>query len=313
MVPNPARPLGDVTGQVKRTISREKPKEEWVFFNVPQIVSEELWQKANAALTQRGRGRGKEAKAIPALLRSRIFCPRCGLPMVVRRDGKQHKVYYHCVRRYRVWDGDPCGFSKFISARWDDVVWDCVYALLNDNSWLEEQLTAEKDHRDAATKLIDAERNKIALIQAKITKVQAGYEAEIYTAEEAKNRINMCQHIIALAQAEISRLEHLPENLTTGSVIESFKQELESLRKNNLETATFEDKIKLLGLLNIKVYPSEDLKTVRIKTGFDFDSDNSNSGNNQNHCGKVIFEPPRVLIGRTSISCVLFPSGGIGK
>lgn len=65
----------------------------------------------------------------------------------------------------------------------------------------------------------------------------------------------------------------MPENLTTTSIIESFKQELESLRKNNLETATFEDKIKLLGLLNIKVYPSEDLKTVRIKTGFDFDSD----------------------------------------
>jgi hypothetical protein len=203
MVPNPARPLGDVTGQVKRTICREKPKEEWVYFNVPQIVSEELWQKANAALTRRGRGRGKEAKSIQALLRGRILCPRCGLPMVVRRDGKKHKVFYHCVRRYRVWDGDPCGFSKFISARWDDVVWDCVYALLSDTSWLEEQVNTEKDQRDTATKLIDNEQKKITLLQAKITKVQTGYEAEIYSAEEAKSRINMCQHIISLTQAEI--------------------------------------------------------------------------------------------------------------
>ena len=159
--------------------------------------------------------------------------------MVVRRDGKKQKVYYHCVRRYRVWDGDPADFRKFISARWDDVVWDCVYALLNDTSWLEEQVIAEKDHRDTATKLIDAEQKKIALLQAKITKVQTGYEAEIYSAEEAKNRINMCQHIISLAQAEINRLEHLPGSSTTGSVIESFKQELESLRKNNLETGDF--------------------------------------------------------------------------
>jgi len=298
---------------VKRTIYREKPKEEWVFFNVPQIVSEELWQKANAALTLRGRGRGKEGKAIPALLRSRIFCPRCGLPMVVRRDGKKHKVYYHCVRRYRIWDGTPCHFSKFISARWDDVVWDCVYALLSDSSWLEEQCAAEKDRRDSATKLIDMEQKKITLLQAKITKVQTGYESEIYTAEEAKSRINICQHVIALARAEINKLEQLHGSLTTNSVIENFKQELKSLRTNNLENATFEDKIKLLGLLNIRIYPSEDLKTVRIKTGFDIGPDSNNPEDDQNHCGKVIFEPPRVSIGRTPISCVLFPSGGIGK
>ncbi|MGD1040617.1 MAG: hypothetical protein ABR914_07325, partial [Dehalococcoidales bacterium] len=125
-------------------------------------------------------------------------------------------------------------------------------------------------------------------------------------------RINMCQHIISLTQAEIKRLENLPGSLATGSVIENFKQELESLRKNNLENATFEDKIHLLGLLNIRVYPSEDLKTVRIKTGFDSGSDNDSSENNQNYCGKVIFEPPKGSIGRTSTSCVL-PSGGTRK
>ncbi|MDP2918644.1 MAG: recombinase family protein [Dehalococcoidia bacterium] len=299
MVPNPARPLGDVTGQVKRTILREKPKEEWVFFNVPQIVPDELWQKANTALTVRGRGRGKEGQAIQALLRSRIFCPRCGLPMVVRRDGHDRKVYYHCVRRYRVWDGNACDFRKFISARWDDVVWDCVYALLNDPSWLEEQLTAEKDHRDVATKLIDAEQKKISQLQAKITKVQTGYEEGIYSAEEARNRINVCHHVVTLAQAEITRLEHQAGSPTTSSVIGDFKRELDSLRKANLDEASFEDRLQLLRLLNIRVYPSEDLKTVRIKTGLDVDSNYTEAGGSQDHCGKVIFEPPKGTIPRT--------------
>lgn len=76
MVPNPDRPLGDVTGQVKRTILRPKPPEDWVFYNVPKLISEDLWQKANDALTDRGRGRGKQGKVIKALLRNRLFCPR---------------------------------------------------------------------------------------------------------------------------------------------------------------------------------------------------------------------------------------------
>ena len=300
MVPNPARPLGDVTGQVKRTILRDKPKEEWVFFNVPQIVSGELWQKANTALTLRGRGRGKEGKAIQALLRSRIFCPRCGLPLVVRREGDSKKVFYYCARHYRVWDGKACGFRKFISATWDDVVWDCVYALLNDASWLEGQLMLEKDHRNAASKLVGAEQRKIAQLQAKITRVQTGFEEGIYDATEARNRINVCQHAITLAQAEINKLEQQAGSSTTGSAIDDFKHELESLRKINLDTATFEDRLHLLRLLNIRVYPSEDLKTVRIKTGLDVDSDYVASGDDQNHCGKVIFEPLRASTGRAS-------------
>jgi len=63
-VPNPKRPLGDVTAQIRRIILRPKPEEEWVHFNVPLLVSEELWQKANDALTHRGRGRGKEGRSI---------------------------------------------------------------------------------------------------------------------------------------------------------------------------------------------------------------------------------------------------------
>jgi hypothetical protein len=168
-----------------------------------------------------------------------------------------------------------------------------MYALLSDASWLEEQFTVEKDRRGTITKLIDIELRKVAQLQAKINRVQTGYEEGIYSAAEARNRINVCQHTITLAQAEITRTEHQAGSQATGSVIEGFKHELESLRKNNLETASFEDKLQLLRLLNIRVYPSEDLKTVRIKTGLGIDSNYIASGDNQENCGKVIFEPPK--------------------
>ncbi|MBM4461940.1 MAG: hypothetical protein FJ012_01215, partial [Chloroflexi bacterium] len=293
MVSNPARPLGDVTGQIKKTILRPKPQEEWVFFSVPKLIPEELWQKANETLTARGRGRGKQGQVIQALLRNRIFCPRCGLPMVVRREGGSKKIFYHCARHYRTWSGKACGFRKFISARWDEYIWDCVYALLSDDSWVEQQLAVEKDDGEAATRLIEVEQRKIAQLQAKITRVQAGYEEGVYDAAEAKNRINVCQKAIAVAEEEVTRLQRQAGTWgLNGSGIDAIRAQLESLRHRNLESAGFDEKLQLLGVLDIRVYPSEDLKTVRIKSGLGFAAHELTSGSEQNHCGKVIFAPP---------------------
>ena len=107
-VANPARPRGDITAEVKRTLLRPKPEEEWAKYTVPKLVDETLWEKANANLTERGRGRGKQGKKIDALLRSRIFCPGCSRPMVVRREVRQDRVYYHCSKYFRPWADNRC-------------------------------------------------------------------------------------------------------------------------------------------------------------------------------------------------------------
>lgn len=234
--------------------------------------------------------------------------------MVVRREGDSKKIYYHCARHYRVWDGKACGFRKFVSARWDDYIWDCVYALFCDDSWLEQQLTAEQDHQEAITKLIDVEQRKIAQLQVKITRVQAGYEEGIYDAGEAKNRIKDCQKAIALAEKEILKLQRRASAPgIDGSSIGSLKRELELLRRTNLGSACFDDKLRLMGLLNIKVYPSEDLKTVRIRTGLGINSSEVTAGSEQDCCGKVLFAPPRVSIGRTPADWFFPESGGTGR
>ncbi|MBI2287400.1 MAG: hypothetical protein HYU83_00095 [Chloroflexi bacterium] len=45
---------------------------------------------------------------------------------------------------------------------------------------------------------------------------------------------------------------------------EALRQELRGLRERNLKEATFEEKVDLVAMLGIKVYPSEDLKSRRI-------------------------------------------------
>ena len=112
-VPNPYRPLGDLTLGIKRTIVRPKPEGERQTFHVPALVSEECGKRANDNLKERGRGRGKQGKVIQALLRGCIFCPRCGKPMSVLQDKRGH-VYYYCRAYYCRWLKDPCPYNRFV-------------------------------------------------------------------------------------------------------------------------------------------------------------------------------------------------------
>ncbi len=315
-VPDPGRPLGDITAEIKRTRLQKKPESEWVYFKVPPLVPEELWKKANDALTVRGRGRGKEGKRIQALLRGRIFCPRCGRPMVVRRNGREKRVYYHCSAYFRPWVRDGCSFRKFIPGTWDDMVWGDLSSWLRDDAWVQQQLASEQSQDENATKLIRLQQFRISQDKARITKVQEGFEGGIYSLEEARKRVGGHQAAIAQAEEEIQRLQNeVRAPFFRAANLEVMKEELKALRDRNLDEATFEEKLNIISRLGIKVYPSEDLRTMRVICQLNLQwaySDNQREGpeilkpkavggrEQRIGCGKVSFAPPFCSEGRTS-------------
>jgi hypothetical protein len=62
-MPNPKKPLGDITGAVKRTIRQPKPEEERVLFKVPVLVPTSSWELANNNLAEREEYRSLVARA----------------------------------------------------------------------------------------------------------------------------------------------------------------------------------------------------------------------------------------------------------
>ncbi len=292
-VPNPDRPLGDITAEVKRTLLRPKPRDEWVTFEVPALVSGELWEKADALIAERGRGRGKQGKGIQALLRNRLFCPRCGKPMVVRLDGRQQRVYYHCSKYFRPWADNPCSYNKFVPGTWDDLVWDCVYALLKNDVWLEQQLASEQSQDENMAKLLKLHRYKISQAQSKIARVREGFEGGIYSLDEAKQRIAECEAAIAKAEQEAKRLQTEMNRSDAGAAdIEAVKRQLKALRERNLEDASFEDKLDMIAKLGIRVYPLEDLKTMRVTCGLNLWFEDDGEDESAVECRKVMFGSP---------------------
>ncbi len=267
-VPNPERPLGDLTLGVKRTILRPKAESEKMIFNVPSLTTEELWHRANDNLKERGRGRGKQGKKIQALFRARMICPICGKPMAIMRRRNGH-IYYYCRSRYSKWLKDPCPYSSFVPGAWDEEIWREICELLKNDLWIEQQLTVELDSSRDIEKLIRLHEQKINNYQNKVRKVEEGFEGGLYTLEEAKLRKNKSLGAINAAQMEIDSLKRQNGNSFTPDGIERLRLELKNLQDRNMAEASFEERLDLVGRLGIKVYPSEDLKSRQIKCGID--------------------------------------------
>jgi len=268
-VPNPNKPLGDLTMQIRKTLTRPKPDGDRVQFEVPALTMFELWQRANNALRERGRGRGKQGKKIQALFRARLLCPICGKPMAVMRR-RNSRIYYYCRARYSKWLKDPCPYNRFVPATWDNEIWQEICEMLKNDLWIEQQLAIEIDRSSDIQKLIRFQEHKINTYQGKIRRVEEGFEGGLYTLEEAKLRKQKSQEAIDIAQLEINTLrEQLNAGGFTPDAVKSLRLELKGLQNRNMAEASFEERLDLVARLGIKVYPSEDLESRRIKCSVD--------------------------------------------
>jgi hypothetical protein len=290
-VPNPDKPLGDLTLGVKRTLLRPKPDAEKVIFQVPALTTKERWLRANNNLRERGRGRGKQGKAIRALFRTRMLCPRCGQPMSVMRKKGSDQVYYYCRAHYRPWLQNTCSFNRFVPGTWDDEIWEEACAMMSSDAWLEQQLVGELSHSADLEKLIRMEQLKISQEKLRIGKVQEGWEKGFYVPEEVETRLAEHRQSIARAEAEIERLQKQMANKSLSAVeAELLRQELKALRDRNLMESTFEEKVDLVAKLGIRVLPSEDLKSRKIFCRLNLAK--ANDEREQTSCAKVMFGRP---------------------
>ena len=89
--------------------------------------------------------------------------------MVVRRDGRQGKVYYHCTSYFRPRVKERCSYRRFIPAeKWEEVVWNDVCTLLRDDRWIDLQLGSQQAQDSNMEKLIRMQEFKVTMAEAKI-------------------------------------------------------------------------------------------------------------------------------------------------
>src|SRR5208283_3100941 len=129
----------------------------------------------------------------------------------------------------------------------------------------------EQNRLQDKDKLIRLEENKIKQANQKLSKIQDGWEKGFYTVAEMGIKVKELRQIIASAEQEIERINimYVKENFNPDAV----RNDLLSLRSQNLENATFENKQELIARLGVTVIPSEDLKTRRISCRLNLNDD----------------------------------------
>ena len=268
-VTNPERPLGDITGEIKRTIRKPKPEEEHVKFNVPPLVSEALWERANQNLDQRKGSRLKK-QTIEALFRRRVFCPKCGRAMSLRKDPKcPNLVYYICPGYYMRWKAKHCDMGWVRMDLIDQPVWRRVKKALSHPDLVLKQMSRfnELGHVSEAKRNLRLAEYQIAQAESGITRIQQAYEnnSPLYIAEEATRRIAEYRERVLKAQRRKEELEASLQKITKDAQsLEKTREALSRLHLENVCNATFKEKVRVIEILDVKVYPSENMDHIGV-------------------------------------------------
>jgi hypothetical protein len=168
-----------------------------------------------------------------------------------------------------------------------------------DYVWLDQQLGVELSQSADLEKLIRMEQFKISQAEAKVTKVQEGWEKGFYTPEETQTKLAEHREAIAKAESEIVRLRDQMMNRGLNIVeAELLRCELKEIRDRNLQESTFEERANLVAKLGIKILPAEDLKSRKILCRLNLVKTN-NSEREQAGFAKVTFGGAEVSIGST--------------
>lgn len=204
-------------GKVKITDYRTKeqlflPEDEWVMYKdetgetVPQIVDEELWERANDVLSQKIKQfqRNTHGQHNTSPLSGMIVCADCGVPYYHNSYGHATgKITYHWTCKNKKNNSKVCKSFAIKECEFMHIMSEC-FKNLNSNidSYVDEFaefLTSSSDDGAIQKKLsaLDKEYEKLALKKSKLLDL---YSDDIITKSEFKARNDE----ISSRQAEIS-------------------------------------------------------------------------------------------------------------
>ncbi len=213
------------------------PQEDWVMYKdetgeiVPAIVSEELWDEANAVLQKRSNDvKNRQGKCnFQNLLTAKLYCTCCGAPYY-RKDGKDRKGNHNskwvCSGKIKngaaSCDSIPI-YEDEIKPLLLDVFQDTkldAEALIQQHTELYTEMTGKA----ALTKQIEAQKRIIQLAEQKKSKLLEYNVTGRISDSDFIKMSDQCNKDIQAAEAELLELD---EQLRSGK---EFQMHMESIR-----------------------------------------------------------------------------------
>ncbi len=253
-----------ITGRGKRrTMQTEiRPKEEWIEVEVPALIDEAVWNRAQERLKMNRKFAQRNNKRHFYLLRSLLVCATCGYTLQGRFQ--KGRSYYYCEHggknRYPGVSRHTCSIAGSII---EPVVWDAVAELLRDP----QQIVAAWEAAATKSDAVPDELNRLQIRQRKLerqwVRLLDAFQDGLLDKEELgkrKQRLEQERETIAERIEHIQRQEN--QQLVKAQIIDEFSAFCASAQKA-LENPTPAVKQEVLRLLVEKVVVDDDAITIK--------------------------------------------------
>ncbi len=212
---------------------------------VPQIVPDELWQRAQATLDANWQRPRRKNYRHEALCRGRIYCGTCSRRMHVAVPERKEKgpiLYYRCASYHSNNNYERCGSGYHRLLEVDDEVWGLLAERLRDPAMLLEAAQVGEGDIDSEsweTKAADCEK---ALERLQRQEVETLRHADVASPEAIRVRM---EEIAADRRTQETDLQVARQAIAQQALLRSSMQSLaervEQIREN-LEATSFRER-----------------------------------------------------------------------
>ena len=253
-----------------KTSNRRRPEHEWIIVNVPAIVNEELFMKAQQRLRDNRRRTAGQPKH-PYLLRGLLFCSACGRKLwgfaSLTGRGDAYR-YYSCNARDRFaarYD-ERCPCHPMRADDVEKVVWEDLARWLQEPEQLATQLEAQREKVRTVLEAYAAEQRRLArdmrAVTQAIERLVDAYQAGAISLEELRGRRERLEESKQQCQARIADAERDHEQALAQRHVADEIRDLKERLRHGLERCSWEDRRAIVELLVEKVEVAE--PTLRV-------------------------------------------------
>jgi site-specific DNA recombinase len=249
----PKKPRNPMAYQkYENTTKKLRPKNEWIEIEVPAIIDEGIFRRAEEQLKKNTWWSSRNNTQHQYLLRGLIRCGGCGYKM----SGlfKEKYAYYKCrkgrdlVETHRE---TKCKSRAVRQGLLDEVVWHKITELLENPELIIEQYKRQKDIALSCgiQKQCQKLEQQTQLYDKQIQRLIDAYQMEIITLKELETRKGSIEQKILQLQEQIRDIKASEKKEIDYRKIFDNIEAFCSAVKQGIENASFEDKRKIIELL----------------------------------------------------------------
>jgi site-specific DNA recombinase len=268
----PIRIKNPIPRRAKSTY-RDKSPEEWIYIDIPAIVSAELFAAASEQLERNRRLSQRNARGKRYLLQGLVVCAKCGYAYygkTVSRSsakGKDKWGYYRCIGTdsYRFAGGRICDNKQVRVEQLDGYVWESVCSYLQDPDLLVEEWSRRGASNGAQAEL-RLQRDEAARIlknqERSLQRLLDAYEAGVLELDELTAR---SRHVRARVERARLELQEAENRLSKVIEIHEVIGRLEVFRNqvsHRLDELGWEERRQIIRMLVSRVEIDDEGATV---------------------------------------------------